>query len=143
MLSTHEPDEMPPSPVCASISRETIESFEIFPWNDDFETGIATVDEQHQTLVRLLNTVARNLALRSESLSFGEIMRELTEYTVYHFAAEESLMEHYFGGDILDAGHRRAHQDFVGKIGRLQEEYETRPLDEAVEEIIAILTRWL
>ena len=143
MLSTHELDEMPLSPMRAAISRETIESFEIFPWNDDFETGIATVDEQHQTLVRLLNTVARNLALRHDSLSFGEIMRELSEYTVYHFAAEESLMGQFFAGDMLEAGHRQAHQDFVGKIGRLQDEYATKPLDEAVEEIIAILTRWL
>lgn len=142
MLSIHEPDEMPPSPV-SPFSRETIASFEIFPWNDDFETGIATVDEQHQMLVRLLNTVARNLALRSDSLSFGEIMRELTEYTIYHFAAEESLMGQYFTGDILETGHRQAHEDFVGKIGRLQDEYASKPLDEAVEAIIAILTRWL
>jgi diguanylate cyclase (GGDEF)-like protein/hemerythrin-like metal-binding protein/PAS domain S-box-containing protein len=134
---------MPPSVVSAPVSRETIESFEIFPWNDDFETGLAEVDEQHQTLVRLLNTVARNLALRSDSLSFGEIMRELSEYTVYHFAAEEGLMAQFFPGDVLEMGHRKAHQDFVGKIGRLQDEYATKPLDEAVEEIIAILTRWL
>jgi diguanylate cyclase (GGDEF)-like protein/hemerythrin-like metal-binding protein/PAS domain S-box-containing protein len=143
MLSTDEPEEMPPSPVTIPISKETIESFEIFPWNDDFETGIAAVDEQHKTLVRLLNTVARNLALRSDSLSFGEIMRELTEYTIYHFAAEESLMGEFFAGDLLEAGHRQAHQEFVGKIGRLQDEYAAKPLDEAVEEIVAILTRWL
>jgi len=143
MLLTHEQDEIPPTPVSTSFSKETIESFEIFPWNDDFETGIATVDEQHQTLVRLLNTVARNLALQSESLSFGEVMRELSEYTVYHFAAEERLMDQFFAGDTLEAGHRKAHQDFVEKIERLHDEYATKPLDEAVEEIIAILTRWL
>jgi diguanylate cyclase (GGDEF)-like protein/hemerythrin-like metal-binding protein/PAS domain S-box-containing protein len=143
MLSTLKIDELPPSPVSGSIGREAIESFEIFPWNDDFETGITTIDEQHKTLVRLLNSVARNLARLSDSLTFGEIMRELSDYTVYHFAAEESLMEQFFAGDVLEAGHRKVHQDFVGKIGRLQDEYATKPLDQAVEEIIAILTRWL
>lgn len=142
-MSTQETNELPPLPVKEIIPKETIESFEIFPWSADFETGIETVDEQHQTLVRLLNTTARNLALSSDAMSFGEIMRELSEYTDYHFAEEERLMSQYFAGDILEAGHRQVHQDFVGKIGQLQEEYATRPLDEAVEEIIAILTRWL
>lgn len=122
---------------------ETIDSFEIFPWNEDFETGIAMVDEQHQVLVRLLNGVARNLALQSDSMSFGGIMRELREYTVYHFDAEEDLMRESFPGDVLESGHVLAHRDFVRKIARLEEQYELRPLDEAVEEIIAILTRWL
>jgi diguanylate cyclase (GGDEF)-like protein/hemerythrin-like metal-binding protein/PAS domain S-box-containing protein len=129
--------------VSSAVSSEAIESFEIFPWNIDFETGIATVDEQHKTLVQLLNTVARNFALRSGTLTFDEIMRELSAYTVYHFAAEESLMANFFPGDILEAGHQQVHQDFIGKIARLQDEYETKPLDEAVEEIIAVLTRWL
>ena len=124
-------------------SQGSIDSFEIFPWSRDFETGIAAVDEQHQVLVQLLNRVARNLALKSESLSFDGIMGELSEYTVYHFDAEEDLMEEFFAGDVLESGHRQAHQDFVRKIGRLQEQYATRPLGEAVEEIIAILTRWL
>jgi len=126
-----------------SASRAPIESFEIFPWNNDFETGIATVDEQHQMLVRLLNTVARNLALQSDALSFGAIIQELTDYTIYHFDAEEALMRQFLAGDMLEAGHLRAHQDFVLKIGRLKEHYASKPLDEAVEEIIAILTRWL
>lgn len=135
--------EIPRPSVRSTVSRETIESFEIFPWNTDFETGIAAIDEQHETLVRLLNTVARNLALESDAMSFAGIMSELSAYTVYHFAAEEELMREFLLGDVLESGHQQAHRDFVGKIGRLQDEYATKPLDEAVEEIIAILTRWL
>ncbi len=33
----------------------------IFRWNEQFETGIAIIDEQHQTLVRLLNRLASTL----------------------------------------------------------------------------------
>ena len=131
-----------PSPK-VSVTCETIESFEIFPWNDDFATGIALIDEQHAILVRLLNSVARNLAQRADALSFGEIMHELTEYTIYHFDAEEVLMRGFFAGDLLESGHRQAHQDFVRKINLLQEQYATKPIDDAVEEVIAILTRWL
>lgn len=122
---------------------ETIDSFDIFPWNDDFATGIALIDEQHEILVRLLNTVARNLVQRADALSFGEIMRELSEYTIYHFDAEEALMGQFFAGDLLESGHREAHKNFVRKIGLLEAQYATKPVDEAVEEIIAILTRWL
>ncbi len=34
---------------------------EIFPWNDNFNTGINTADQQHIKLVLLINKVAINL----------------------------------------------------------------------------------
>ena len=34
---------------------------EIFPWNDNFNTGIDTIDRQHIKLVALINQLATNL----------------------------------------------------------------------------------
>jgi hemerythrin len=31
---------------------------EIFPWNDNFKTGIANIDEQHHRLVDFVNILA-------------------------------------------------------------------------------------
>ena len=36
-------------------SSDTLNNFEVFPWNKNFETGIAVIDDQHRELVRLLN----------------------------------------------------------------------------------------
>ena len=35
---------------------------DIFPWNENFHTGISIVDEQHHKLVDLLNKLASHLA---------------------------------------------------------------------------------
>ena len=32
---------------------DDIEIFEIFPWDDNFETGIELIDEQHKELVSI------------------------------------------------------------------------------------------
>ena len=39
------------------------ESLEIFPWNENFATGISQIDEQHKRLVHLLNMLASGLEL--------------------------------------------------------------------------------
>ena len=47
--------------------------FEIFPWNDNFETGIPLIDEQHKELVRLINALVRHIAKGSEPPVLDEI----------------------------------------------------------------------
>ncbi|SPE24056.1 Diguanylate cyclase with PAS/PAC sensor and hemerythrin-like metal-binding domain [Burkholderiales bacterium] len=132
----------PPAHQPAGIG-DAIESFEIFPWASDFETGIAVVDEQHRTLVRLLNSLARSMAVPSDELSMEEVLRELSEYAVYHFDTEEGLMRDFFAGDTLESTHQQAHRQFVRAISRLKEQQSKRPLNKAIEEIVAFLSRWL
>jgi len=38
-----------------------IDTIEIFPWNANFETGIAEIDIQHKRLVELLNLLVSHL----------------------------------------------------------------------------------
>ena len=44
-----------------------VKMVEVFPWNTNFETGIAQIDEQHKRLVDLLNLLAGHLAFRSDA----------------------------------------------------------------------------
>ncbi len=39
---------------------------EIFPWNDNFATGIEAIDSQHHKLVDLLNKLASHMAFGSD-----------------------------------------------------------------------------
>ena len=127
----------------SAVTLESIETFEIFPWTPDFATGIASVDEQHKNLVRLLNQLARDLILRADSFSTAEILCELGEYTVYHFQCEEQLMRDVFAGDILEIGHRQAHQEFVQSIDHIKKQGEEQSGRQTIEEIVAFLGRWL
>ena len=45
----------------------SMNSIDIFPWDDNFNTGLPTVDEQHRKLVALLNALAGHVAFKSGS----------------------------------------------------------------------------
>jgi diguanylate cyclase (GGDEF)-like protein/hemerythrin-like metal-binding protein/PAS domain S-box-containing protein len=116
---------------------------QIFPWNDNFATGIGTIDEQHRKLVDLLNKLALHLAQGSDELTLSGVFDDLTDYTVYHFSTEEAIWDKYFGDDELLVSHRATHENFVGEVGRLRVLLATHDRDQAVEEIISFLTHWL
>jgi hemerythrin-like metal-binding protein len=74
---------------------------EIFPWNDNFNTGIDTIDEQHHQLVDLINMLACNLEHQSDNHTMNNIFNELSAYADYHFRTEESIWSQYFMDDEL------------------------------------------
>jgi hemerythrin len=53
------------------------EPVEIFPWNQNFETGIPAIDEQHRKLVDLLNVLVSHLAYQSGAPALTKVFKEL------------------------------------------------------------------
>ena len=90
---------------------------ETLVWSTDFEIGIASVDGQHKHLVDLVNRLSNQLLTvnLNEEQRLG-YLRELTDYTHYHFQAEDALME----AAGLDAGfilhHKYTHQRFMDQV---------------------------
>ena len=64
---------------------KSLEKLEVFPWNENLDTGIAIIDEQHKQLVLLLNQLAAALT-RDNLLEINDIFAELTQYAEFHFA---------------------------------------------------------
>jgi hemerythrin len=63
---------------------------EIFPWNDNFATGITIIDEQHKHLVELLNILVGHLAFQSEAPAVEDVLGELQEYAQEHYCPVKS-----------------------------------------------------
>lgn len=116
---------------------------EIFPWNDNFKTGIAHIDEQHRRLIDLINMLANHLAHQSDFDTLDSIFTELSEYAAYHFRTEETIWSRYFHEDELETEHKRAHHSFVEDLLSLKSEKNTTPLDQIVADILSFLTHWL
>ncbi len=118
-------------------------SIDIFPWNDNFATGIGRIDEQHQHLVEILNDLATHVAFPSRELGLDVILASLVDYTRYHFATEESIWGEYLAGDQAETAHSTEHQAFIASIHRQKEEAAGRPTEELVPELLSLLTHWL
>jgi len=116
---------------------------DVFPWNKNFETGIALIDEQHQQLVRLLNNLANHLGRNSDHALLDETFAELAEYAQYHFRSEEEVWSEYFPMDSSLKGHLKIHTGFLSKVLELKAEEESKPLHEVVEDVLSFLTHWL
>ena len=56
-----------------------ITQVEIFPWDANFETGITVIDEQHKTLVSLLNTLVSHLAFQSDAPTLNAVFDQLRD----------------------------------------------------------------
>lgn len=118
-------------------------SIDIFPWNENFNTGVPQIDEQHRRLVELLNKLAGHVAYQSNLPAINNVIDQLADYAVYHFQTEESIWHQYFPEDLLETQHKTVHNSFIETVVRLKSQQASKPPLELVEEILAFLTRWL
>ncbi len=122
---------------------EPKKSIDIFPWNDNFNTGIQKIDEQHKKLVQLLNLLASHVAFHSDIPSLNIIFDELADYAIYHFQTEEQIWHEYLTDDPLEAKHKEIHSSFILKVIALKKEESTTPANKVVEDVLSFLTSWL
>ena len=75
-------------------------------WEPDLDTGINVIDAQHHRIVEMINRLhAAQGAQRHDIVS--EVVEELVDYTLFHFAFEETMIEE--AGYPLTPEHRRIH----------------------------------
>lgn len=117
--------------------------FEVFPWNENFATGIALIDQQHQQLVHLINKLATHLSRGSGELRLSEVFGELVAYADYHFKTEEQIWQPSFADDPWYAAHKRAHDAFLPKAQEIQARLQDASYDRVLEQVLKFLVNWL
>ena len=61
-------------------------------WSESISVGIQEIDEQHMKLVALINRLYDAMALGEDKATVAkEVLNELVQYTIIHFAVEECL----------------------------------------------------
>ncbi|MDD2720810.1 MAG: bacteriohemerythrin [Gallionella sp.] len=116
---------------------------DIFPWDDNFNTGIPKIDEQHKKLVQLINMLAGRVAFGAEAHVLDQVLDELAAYAVYHFETEEAIWHEYLAEDSAESAHRDIHNSFVQQVVALKTARISRPISEIAEEALGFLARWL
>lgn len=105
-----------------------------FEWRLDYETGDSTVDEQHQYLFKLANS------LKVTAVSDCKpIMMELYQYTRVHFDAEEEIMAEFMY-PLLD-DHKKLHVKLISSLNKLSENFVES--EEARDELAAVFGNWI
>lgn len=116
------------------------ETADLFPWTAKLSLGIATIDEQHKELVRLINRLHRAMKLKAGTRQAGDILDKLTEYTIYHFTFEEKMFESH--GYPQSGEHKEYHRQLVQSVVSFQSDFKSGKAGLTME-LMLFLTNWL
>ena len=120
------------------------ESKDPFAFTDEYRTGIAIVDEEHQELfgiIRRANDLIKEELLHDKYDEIMSVLDELRNYTIKHFADEEEYMLS-IQYDGLPA-QRKAHEVFVDKLNDINLEDLDDNQQEYLIELVDFLLMWL
>ena len=107
-------------------------------WSADLETGIEIIDEQHKRIVHYINELY-DVREGKNSSTVANVINELVDYTVSHFAFEESLMEQ--AGYPFVGPHKKVHELFVERVSHFVERHKQG--EDITEELLKMLNTWL
>ena len=113
---------------------------EFIAWSDTFMVGYDKIDDQHKTLVKLVNELHSNMTAGRTKETLMNTLKSLTDYTAYHFKTEERMMEKNNYPDFEK--HKKQHDKFVEKVVGFKKQFEAGNA-QVSEDILNFLRDWL
>jgi hemerythrin len=94
-------------------------------WEDRFNTGIASVDEQHKILIEIINELYDACCIEKDIVDevFRSSVKKTVDYVVFHFAFEEKLQITSQYPDHVS--HKKKHDEFIRNIINSVEDYKS------------------
>lgn len=107
-------------------------------WSSELELGIPVIDSQHQRIVEYINHV-EHAQKHHDASEVLDVLDELVDYTLSHFAFEETLMEE--AGYPFSTPHKKVHRLFARRVGSFQQ--RARAGEDITIELLHVLKAWL
>jgi hemerythrin len=108
-------------------------------WSDNLNTGIQVIDRQHRRIVDYINRLYESHKNGSTKEETGNVIDELIDYTLTHFAFEETMLEDV-NYTALDT-HKVFHDQFIQQVREIRERFEEHEI--AVIELNNLMVTWL
>lgn len=113
-------------------------------WQDAYNIGVASIDEQHRQLFVIANQAYDLLRddLRVDKYdAIVAILAEMREYTVYHFKCEEEYMLSIGYRKFLS--HKAEHADFIAKIDEVNLDKIDENQDQYLRSTLDFICLWI
>lgn len=110
----------------------------LLQWVPELDTGIAEIDTQHKRIVDYINKL-HELRQTHHRERLAEVIAEMVDYTISHFAFEEALMES--AGYMFSGPHKKVHDLFTRKVAEMQSRFDGG--EDVTAELHGMLSRWL
>jgi len=109
-------------------------------WDPKFELGIKSIDDDHKTLVSIIDELLGALAQGKGKETISATLKKLEHYTLFHFRREEFLMKCAKYPEL--ERHLDEHQRFVDKMKEMKEKSQLNDSTVGVE-LMKFLREWL
>lgn len=118
-----------------------------FQWGSTFVTGLSVIDEQHHHLTDLINRFGEAVT-RPGGVSHAELeslFDDLANYTRYHFANEEAMMQSKNLAAPYIAHHKQVHAAFMHELTSLHRNasHSGNKKSDTSKSLLAFLTHWI
>lgn len=111
-----------------------------FEWNDNLSVHDVLIDQDHKTLINMVNELHDAAELEQDYLSLSKILTRLATYTLEHFQREEDLMQ--ASAYPVFKAHREQHRKLLERVTDLKHELENARTLVALE-TAELLRFWL
>jgi len=113
---------------------------QLLVWEDRFSVGVREFDQHHKILFEMINSLIIAREERKGSDTVKNALEQLHNYTIFHFTAEESMME-YFKFSGLEE-HVIEHTKLLNQVEAYWDRLEQH--DQLhIEELLEFLANWL
>ncbi len=112
----------------------------LFYWEEKYSVNVKEIDEQHKKLINILGDL-HTAMLGAKAMDILEkILKELIDYTDYHFKTEEKFMTQYNYPQYKE--HKESHDDFTKKVSDFYTDFKQGKKFISVE-LLFFLKDWL
>ncbi len=116
----------------------------MFKWNENYETGVELIDNQHKKLFEIGNRayeLLKNKMYVDKYDKILEIIIELKEYTIFHFQTEEQHLLQKKCTTFFS--HKVEHDDFIKKLNDIDLKNIDDSQEEYIVELMTMVFKWI
>jgi hemerythrin len=112
----------------------------MFLWTIDYAVGIRKIDEEHLRLFGFAENLHKAMLEGKGTAALLNLHRDLVNYTSYHFAHEEQLMERI--GYPAYRQHIQEHENLRSRVQAIQDRLASGEITMTIE-VMQFLRAWL
>jgi hemerythrin len=110
-----------------------------FEWTEQLNVGIEVIDQQHRRIANYINQLDKAASSGLQREELGNLINDLVDYTISHFAFEESLQEDA-GYPFLKA-HKKVHELFAKRVADFKDRFDRG--EDISRDLNSLLVIWL
>lgn len=112
-------------------------------WSADLNTGIRSIDLQHQELVALINALNRLNQQQGDEAEVCALVGQLRQYVMFHFSHEEGLLRRSGLAVEQQDRHLQQHQLFSVEVDRAAGQLQSGHVFQGAAQLAKFLGDWL